>query len=229
MSEMGHVSGQPWATGPDAGCVREGLQPVEPVRHDVEQAGQSRQNCSGCAHHHAHQPTKISVVLCGKRIYAVIEPIHTIVCVREASLKPPLDPLQRGRGRTGNLFENGDPGFHFGRISAGVAGFNGTVRHVRHSMINGGWTDAEWQRNPCVPTRQPVRPARHPRGRSASAARTVPVPHTSTRSNQSGHSSWRIDPARRPHRSSRHDQRGAQRPLTAAGRRPWSPAPASRR
>ena len=100
-------------------CVRDGLQPVEPVRHHAEQAEERRERCPGCSHRHAKQPAKV------------------VALGRCHQVQSPLDPLKRRGCGAGYLFQYGDPGLHIDRISATADGFNGYIRHVHRSMVNG--------------------------------------------------------------------------------------------
>ena len=89
-------------------------------------------------------PVHTIVRLRQPRVEPSLNPIHTIVCMRQAGIEPPLDSLKRCGSQVSKLLQHGDPGFHIARISAAADRFNGNIRHVHRSVVNGGQFDGAW-------------------------------------------------------------------------------------
>jgi hypothetical protein len=89
-------------------------------------------------------PVHAIVCLRQSRVEPPLDPIHTIVCMCQTRVEPQLDPFQRRGGHARKLLQHGDPGFHIARISAAANGFDGNIRHVHRSVVNGGQSDGAW-------------------------------------------------------------------------------------
>jgi hypothetical protein len=73
----------------------------------------------------SEQPAEIALASWPDDVQATLASIHTIVCLRQAEMQTPLDPLQCGGDGTHGLFQQGDPGFHVAGDRRGLAGSTG--------------------------------------------------------------------------------------------------------